>query len=299
MNIQNTSRYHEVHARSLRDPEGFWGDAAREIDWIEPAKKVFDPGIGLYGRWFTGAVVNTCYNALDRHVAGGRADQVALIHDSPLTNTISKFTYAEMLKEVQTLAAVMADFGVAKGDRVILYMPLVPEAVFAMLACARIGAVHSVVFGGFAAKELATRIEDAKPKLIFSASCGIEPGRIVQYKPLLDEAIRLSSVKPQGCVILQRPQQACELTLGRDHDWATLRGAALAAGKAAPCTPVLATDPLYILYTSGTTGIPKGVVRDNGGDLGGVERAMVKLYGGKPGEAWWCGSDICWGVGPN
>ena len=163
-----------------------------------------------------------------------------------------------MLKEVQTLAAVMADFGVAKGDRVILYMPLVPEAVFAMLACARIGAVHSVVFGGFAAKELATRIEDAKPKLIFSASCGIEPGRIVQYKPLLDEAIRLSSVKPQACIILQRPQQACELTAGRDHDWAALRGAALAAGKAAPCTPVLATDPLYILYTSGTTGHPEG-----------------------------------------
>ena len=258
MNIQNNSRYHEVHARSLTDPEGFWAEAAREIDWIEPAKKVFDPSMGAYGRWFAGAVVNTCYNALDRHVAGGRADQVALIHDSPLTNSISKFTYAEMLKEVQTLAAVMADFGVAKGDRVILYMPLVPEAVFAMLACARIGAVHSVVFGGFAAKELATRIEDAKPKLIFSASCGVEPGRIVQYKPLLDEAIRLSSVKPQGCVILQRPQQACELTAGRDHDWAALRSAALDAGKVAPCTPVLATDPLYILYTSGTTGIPEG-----------------------------------------
>ena len=260
MNVQNNSRYHEVHARSLTDPEGFWAEAAREIDWIEPAKKVFDPSMGAYGRWFAGAMVNTCYNALDRHVEGGRADQVALIHDSPLTNSISKFTYAEMLKEVQTLAAVMADFGVGKGDRVILYMPLVPEAVFAMLACARIGAVHSVVFGGFAAKELATRIEDAKPKLIFSASCGVEPGRIVQYKPLLDEAIRLSIVKPQGCVILQRPQQVCELTAGRDHDWAALRSAALAAGKVAPCTPVLATDPLYILYTSGTTGIPKGVV---------------------------------------
>ncbi len=192
MNVQSNSRYHEVHARSLADPEGFWAEAAREIEWIEPAKKIFDPAMGAYGRWFAGAVVNTCYNALDRHVANGRADQVALIHDSPLTNSISKFTYAEMLKEVQTLAAVMADFGVAKGDRVILYMPLVPEAVFAMLACARIGAVHSVVFGGFAAKELATRIEDAKPKLILSASCGIEPGRIVQYKPLLDEAIRLS-----------------------------------------------------------------------------------------------------------
>src|SRR2546421_5162075 len=218
MNIHN-SRYHEVHARSLSDPEGFWAEAAREIDWIEPAKKIFDPSTGPYGRWFAGAAVTPCYNALDRHVAGGRADQVALIHDSPLTNTISKFTYAEMLKEVQTLAAVMADFGVAKGDRVILYMPLVPEAVFAMLACARIGAVHSVVFGGFAAKELATRIEDAKPKLIFSASCGLEPGRIVHYKPLLDQAIKLSSVKPPACIILQRAQQACGVTLGRDHDW--------------------------------------------------------------------------------
>src|SRR5260370_14765980 len=172
MNIRSNSRYHEVHARSLRDPEGFWAEAAREIDWIEPAKRIFDSTMGPYGRWFTGGVVNTCYNALDRHVAGGRANQVALIHDSPLTNAITKFTYAELLTEVQTLAAVMADFGVIKGDRVILYMPMVPEAVIAMLACARIGAVHSVVFGGFAAKELAIRIEDAKPKLIFSAICG-------------------------------------------------------------------------------------------------------------------------------
>src|SRR5579862_2806924 len=240
MNVHEKSRYHEVHARSLRDPEGFWGDAAREIDWIKPADKVFDSTQGLYGRWFAGAVVNTCYNALDRHVAGGRADQLALIHDSPLTGTVTKFTYAELLKEVATLAAVMTDFGVVKGDRVILYMPMVPEAVVAMLACARIGAVHSVVFGGFAAKELATRIDDAKPKLIFSASCGIEPGRIVQYKPLLDEAIKLASFKPQTCIILQRPQHACDLIAGRDHDWQTLRRAALDAGKRAPCVPVLA-----------------------------------------------------------
>src|SRR5713101_6241678 len=215
MNIQDNSRYHQVHARSLADLEGFWGEAAREIDWIEPAKKIFDPGSGLYGRWFAGAVVNTCYNALDRHVAGGRADQVALIHDSPLAGRVTKLTYAEMLNEVKTLAAVMADFGVAKGDRVILYMPMVPEAVVAMLACARIGAVHSVVFGGFAAKELATRIEDAKPKLMLSASCGLEPGRIVPYKPLLDEAIALSGHKPESCLILQRPQEEAALLARR------------------------------------------------------------------------------------
>src|SRR5437764_4827220 len=297
MNVQDNSRYHQAHARSLADPIGFWGEAAREIDWIEPAKKIFDPAIGVYGRWFAGAVVNTCYNALDRHVAGGRADQVALIHDSPLAGRVTQLTYAQMLHEVKTLAAIMADFGVAKGDRVILYMPMVPEAVVAMLACARIGAVHSVVFGGFAAKELATRIEDARPKLIFSASCGLEPGRIVHYKPLLDEAIKLASAKPEICIILQRPQHACELIARRDHDWADLRRRALAASKAAPCVPVLATDPLYILYTSGTTGIPKGVVRDHGAHLVALKWSMFNLYGVKPGALWWCGSDIGWVVG--
>ncbi|CCD95086.1 putative Propionate--CoA ligase (Propionyl-CoA synthetase) [Bradyrhizobium sp. ORS 375] len=291
------SRYHEVHARSLQDPEGFWAEAARAIDWIEPAKKVFDPSIGAYGRWFAGAVVNTCYNALDRHVAAGRGDQLALIHDSPLTNSVTRITYAEMLKEVQTLAAIMQDFGVAKGDRVILYMPMVPEAMVAMLACARIGAVHSVVFGGFAAKELATRIDDATPKLVLSASCGIEPGRIVQYKPLLDQAIELADNRPQACIILQRPEHVCELKPGRDYDWAALRKSALANGKLAPCVPVLATDPLYILYTSGTTGKPKGVVRDNGGHLVALKWSMENLYGIKPGEVWWCGSDIGWVVG--
>ena len=302
MTIHAQSRYAETHARSIADPEGFWGEAAREIDWIEPARKIFDPSMGLYGRWFAGAVVNTCYNALDRHVAGGRADQVALIHDSPLADptgpsTITRYTYAEMLHEVQALGAIMQDFGVAKGDRVILYMPMVPEAMIAMLACARIGAVHSVVFGGFAAKELSTRIEDAQPKLIFSASCGLEPGRLVQYKPLLDEAIALSSIKPDGCIILQRPQHACDLIAGRDHDWAELRSQAIAAKKSAPCVPVLATDPLYILYTSGTTGKPKGVVRDNGGHLVALKWSMWNLYGVKPGEVWWCGSDIGWVVG--
>src|SRR5579863_3525646 len=242
MNVHEKSRYHEVHARSLRDPEGFWGEAAREIDWIKPADKVFDSTQGLYGRWFAGAVVNTCYNALDRHVANGRAGQLALIHDSPLIGRITRFTYAELLNEVKTLAAVMTDFGITKGDRVIIYMPMVPEAVVAMLACARIGAVHSVVFGGFAPKELATRIDDAAPKLILSASCGIEPGRIVAYKPMLDEAIKLASVKPQGCIVLQRPEQTCELTSGRDYDWASLRDAAIKAKKSADCVPVLATD---------------------------------------------------------
>jgi propionyl-CoA synthetase len=295
--MQDKSRYREVHARSLADPEGFWAEAAQEIDWIEPATKVFDPTLGLYGRWFVGAKVNTCYNALDRHVAGGRADQVALIHDSPLTGTISTFTYAEMLREVQALAAIMQDFGVQKGDRVILYMPMVPESMVAMLACARIGAVHSVVFGGFAAKELATRIDDAKPKLIISASCGIEPGRIVKYKPLLDEAISLSNAKPDACIILKRPQQECDLVEGRDFDWHKLRSEALAADKKADCVAVEATDPLYILYTSGTTGKPKGVVRDNGGHLVALKWSMENLYGVKPGEVWWCASDIGWVVG--
>lgn len=291
------SRYDEIYARARTDPEGFWAEAAQEIDWIKPSDRIFDPSQGVYGRWFTGAVVNTCYNALDRHVAGGRGAQVALIHDSPVTGSVSRFTYAQMLQEVTTLAAVMQDFGVTKGDRVVIYMPLVPEAVFAMLACARIGAVHSVVFGGFAAKELATRIDDAAPKLVLSASCGIEPGRIVQYKPLLDEALALATEKPSACLVLQRPQQTCELVSGRDHDWAALRAAAMAAGKSADCVPVAATDPLYILYTSGTTGIPKGVVRDNGGHLVALKWSMFNLYGIKPGEVFWCGSDIGWVVG--
>lgn len=291
------ARYAAIHQRSLRDPQGFWGEAAKEIDWFEPAKKVFDPSMGIYGRWFVGGVVNSCYNAVDRHVKGGRAEQLALIHDSPLTNSTTTLTFAQLQQEVETLGAVMQDFGVAKGDRVVIYMPMVPEAVIAMLACARIGAIHSVVFGGFASKELATRIDDAKPKLIFSASCGIEPGRTVQYKPLLDEAIRLASFKPQTCIIFERPQQECDLVSGRDHDWASLRQKALAAGKRAACVPVLATDPLYILYTSGTTGVPKGVVRDNGGHMVALKWSMSNHYDVKPGEVWWSASDIGWVVG--
>src|ERR1700733_6568037 len=292
-----SSRYHEVYARWQRDPEGFWAEAAAEIDWFEQPKAVFDPKAGIYGRWFPGGVTNTCFNAVDRQVNAGRGDQAAIIYDSPLAGTKRVITYHRLLTETQVLASMLRDLGVEKGDRVILYMPMVPEAVVAMLACARIGAVHSVVFGGFAAKELATRIDDAKPKLVLSASCGLEPGRIVHYKPLLDEAIRLASAKPSACIILQRQQHGCDLIAGRDHDWADLRSAALKAGKSAPCVPVLATDPLYILYTSGTTGIPKGVVRDNGGHLVAVKWSMFNLYGVKPGEIWWCGSDIGWVVG--
>ena len=227
----------------------------------------------------------------------GRNDQLALIYDSPVTNTVKTFTYGRMLSEVQLLGAMLRDFGVEKGDRVIIYMPMVPEAVFAMLACARIGAIHSVVFGGFAAKELATRIDDAKPKVILSASCGIEGARVVPYKPLLDEAINLAKHKPPSCMILQRPQCEAPLTPGRDHDWRTVWENAVNYAKTSECVPVAATDPLYILYTSGTTGIPKGVVRDNGGHMVALKWSMQNLYGVSPGEVWWSGSDIGWVVG--
>ncbi|MCC7347974.1 MAG: propionyl-CoA synthetase, partial [Variibacter sp.] len=292
-----TSRYPDIYARWQRDPEGFWAEAAQAIDWYTPAQKIFDPAMGIYGRWFVGATCNTCHNALDRHVAAGRGAQAAIIYDSPVTGTKRTLTYGEMLDEVKTFAAVLKDFGVGKGDRIIIYMPMVPETVVAMLACARIGAIHSVVFGGFAARELATRLDDCKPKLILSASCGVEPGRIVQYKPLLDEAIKLSAQKPQACIILQRPQAQAPLVDGRDHDWASLREAARAAGKSADCVPVLATDPLYILYTSGTTGRPKGVVRDNGGHMVALKWSMQYLYGVDPGETWWSASDVGWVVG--
>jgi propionyl-CoA synthetase len=291
------SRYHEVYGAWQRDPLTFWAEAAKDIDWYAPAKTVFDPKDGVYGRWFVGASCNTCFNAIDRHVAGGRANQTALIYDSPVTGAKAKFTYAEMLKEVSTLAAVLAGFGVVKGDRVVIYMPLVPEAVFAMLACARIGAIHSVVFGGFAAKELATRIDDAQPKLILSASCGIEPGRVVKYKPLLDEAIELSISKPKACLVLQRPQAEGAMAAGRDFDWAASVAAAKKAGKAADCVAVAATDPLYILYTSGSTGKPKGVVRDNGGHMVALKWSMKNLYGVEPGEVYWAASDVGWVVG--
>jgi propionyl-CoA synthetase len=293
-----TSRYHEVYLRWQRDPEGFWADAARAVDWYERPRKIFDPGAGVYGRWFVGGVCNTCWNAVDRHVVGGRADQVALIYDSPVTNTKQAITYAQLQENTQLLASMLKDLGVGTGDRVIIYMPMVPEAAVAMLACARIGAVHSVVFGGFAANELATRIDDAKPTVILSASCGIEPTRVVPYKPLLDKAIELATHKPEACVILQRPQCEATLVTGRDHDWKSLWDRAAAARRPpVECVPLKATDPLYILYTSGTTGKPKGVVRDNGGHMVALEWSMQHFYGVEPGEVYWAASDLGWAVG--
>ena len=291
------SKYAEAYGKWQSDPNAFWAEAAREIDWIKPPQKIFDEKAGVYGRWFPDATCNTCYNAVDRHVKNGRGAQAAIIYDSPVTDQKKKISFAELQTEVATLAAVLRDQGVAKGDRVIVYMPMIPEAVIGMLACARIGAVHSVVFGGFAAKELATRLNDAKPKLILTASCGIEPGRVVKYKPLLDEAIELAESKPSSVVLLQRPQAEASMIAGRDHDWAQAVAAAKAAGKQADCIELAATDPLYILYTSGTTGVPKGVVRDNGGHMVALKWSMKNLYGIEPGEAFWAASDVGWVVG--
>ena len=292
-----SSRYHEVYRNSQADPEGFWAEAAGAIEWFSPWDKVFDPDQGIYGRWYTGATTNMCHNAVDRHVSSGRADQLALVHDSAITGTKASFTYHEMLSHVNALAAVLKDQGIGKGDRVIIYMPMVPEAVFAMLACARIGAIHSVVFGGFAARELATRIDDSTPRAIIAASCGIEPGRVVAYKPLLDGAIDIARHKPEFCLILQRPQLEAPMVAGRDLDYASLVHDARAAGRQVPCEPVLATDPLYILYTSGTTGQPKGVVRDTGGHMVALAWSMWNEFGVKPGEVFWAASDVGWVVG--
>jgi propionyl-CoA synthetase len=288
------SGYGDVYKRWREDPEGFWAEAAEAIDWIRPWDQVYAHVDGL-DRWFVGAQCNTCWNCLDRHVAGGRADQPALIYDSPISGAKATFTYRELLAEVAACAAVLRDLGAQQGDRVVIYMPMVPEAAIAMLACARIGAVHSVVFGGFAPGELAKRIDDARPRLVISASCGLEPGRVIAYKPLLDQAIEMAAAKPEACLILQRPQAAADLTAGRDHDWADLVGAA--RGRTVDCVPVAATDPLYILYTSGTTGLPKGVVRDNGGHMVALKWSMKNIYDVEPGETYWSASDVGWVVG--
>jgi propionyl-CoA synthetase len=289
-----TGAYARAHQRSLEDPDGFWGEAAAGVTWIRKPKRVLDAERPPFYRWFPDATLNTCFNALDRHVIAGRADQAAVIYDSPVTGTTRTYTYAELLDLVGRFAGVLRELGVTKGDRVIIYMPMVPEAIVAMLACARLGAVHSVVFGGFAPGELAVRIDDAKPKVIVSASCGVEPSRVIEYKPMLDAAIARAEHTPDYTVILQRPQATA--TLGeRDLDWATVMRRD--AVQPAACVPVAATDPLYILYTSGTTGRPKGIVRDNGGHAVALTWSMSAIYGIEAGEVFWAASDVGWVVG--
>jgi len=285
--------YKDVYEGWKADPEGFWMQAAEAVDWIEKPSRALDDSSAPFYRWFADAVCNTCWNAIDRHVAAGRGEQAALIHDSPITGTTTTITYAELLERVARLAGALAARGVTKGDRVIIYMPMVPEAAEAMLACARIGAIHSVVFGGFAANELAVRIDDCTPKAIIAASCGLEPGRVVNYKPLLDSAIDQASHKPDFCVLLQRPQEPAPLIEGRDFEWEAFQEGV----EPAECVPVGGDDPLYILYTSGTTGEPKGVIRPNAGHMVALIWTMKNLYGIEPGEVYWAASDVGWVVG--
>jgi propionyl-CoA synthetase len=287
--------YRRLYAEWRRDPVNFWRRPAEGIAWFKTPDHVFAADEGQYGRWFVGGETNTCYNCLDRHVLDGRGSETAIIFDSPVSGVKQSFTYDRALVEVKAIATTLRQLGVARGDRVILYMPMVPEAIFSMLACARIGAVHSVVFGGFAANELAARIDDSGAKLIITASCGLEPGRVIAYKPLVDRAISMSKEKPNCCLVLQRPQLIADLTPGRDQDFvaAVLRN----KGAEIECVSLLATDPLYILYTSGTTGQPKGVVRDNGGHMVALNWSMTNIYGIKPGEVFWAASDIGWVVG--
>ena len=288
-------KYEEAYRQSMESPEQYWAAAAEDVQWVKKWDKVLDDSRAPnFYSWFTGGELNTCYNAIDYHVENGRADQVAIIYDSPQTNTVKKITYGELLEQVSRFAGVLTAQGLGKGDRAIIYMPMIPETAIAMLACARIGAVHSVVFGGFAPNELAVRINDAKPKLMISASCGLEGAtKVLPYKPLLDKAIELADVKPDKCIIYQRPQVQSELIAGRDFDWMELYNAAEPVG----CTTVAATDPLYILYTSGTTGVPKGVVRDNGGHLVALKLSMSQVYGVEPGDVYWAASDVGWVVG--
>jgi len=286
--------YADMHAASLADRDRFWAARAEDIVWAERWERVCDDSRAPFYRWFPGGMLNSCFNAVDRHVEAGHGDRLALIYDSPVTGgTVRRYTYSALRDEVARFAGALAARGIGKGDRVIIYMPMVPEAVIAMLACARIGAVHSVVFGGFAANELAVRIDDCQPRAIVSASCGIEPNRIVAYKPLLDAAIGLAAHKPDCTIVLQRPEHPCALVEGRDVDWQD----AVAAAAPVDCVPVAATDPLYILYTSGTTGQPKGVVRDNGGHAVALKSSMSVLYDMRPAEVFWAASDVGWVVG--
>jgi propionyl-CoA synthetase len=285
--------YAALHHRSITDPNGFWMEQAQAIDWIKPPSRALcDDRAPIY-EWFKDAQVNTCWNALDRHVRAGRGAQRAIIHDSPVTGTRQEITYAELLERVAKLAGALAARGVTAGDRVVIYMPMIPQALEAMLACARLGAIHSVVFGGFAARELATRIDDAKPRAIIAASCGIEPGRVVHYKPLLDGAIDMASHKPEFCVIYQRPQEQASMVAGRDLDYARIQSAA----DPADCVPVAGNHPAYILYTSGTTGQPKGVMRATAGHLVALSWTMKNLYNVNPGDVFWSASDVGWVVG--
>jgi propionyl-CoA synthetase len=288
-----TNAYQTAYDRSINQPDEFWGEAARDISWVKPWDKVLDDSNKPFYRWFSGGRLNTCYNAVDLHIDEGRGDQPALIYDSPVTATIRTYTYSELRDEIALFAGALQSQGVSKGDRVVIYMPMIPEAAIAMLACARIGAVHSVVFGGFAANELATRIDDAKPKVIVSASCGIEIKKIIPYKPLLDGAIEMAAHKPDKCIILQRAMEKATLNPKRDLSWHE----AMADAQPADCVPVEATDPLYILYTSGTTGEPKGVVRDNGGHAVALKWTMKYIYDVKAGDVYWAASDVGWVVG--
>jgi propionyl-CoA synthetase len=285
--------YEEVYAESLRNPRAFWARAAEDVEWMRRPRAILDDSKGPQGRWYPGGVLNSCYNAVDLHVVAGRGDQPALVFESPVSGTSGVYSYRELLGEVSHFAGALAALGVERGDRVLLYMPMVPEAVIGMLACARLGAIHSVVFGGFAANELAQRIQHAAPSVVLTASCGIEPGRVVEYKPLLEQAIERASYKPRHCVVLQREAAPAELAAGRDVDWRELA----ASGRSVDCTPVQATEPLYVLYTSGTTGVPKGIVRDNGGHAVALKWSLRNVYGMEPGDVFWAASDIGWVVG--
>ncbi|MDA1372165.1 MAG: propionyl-CoA synthetase [Proteobacteria bacterium] len=294
MSSKFSKAYKQAHELSLKDPEAFWGEAAKSLHWTKPWEQVLDVSQSPHGRWFVGGELNTCYNALDRHVEDGRAEQVALIYDSPVTgNRVVKLSYRELRDLTARFAGVLASRGVGKGDRVLIYMPMIPETVIAMLACARIGAIHSVVFGGFAANELAVRIDDAKPNVIVTASCGIEINRVIPYMPLLNDGIGIAVFKPTTVIIVQREQCIAQLTNDRELDWSE----AMSSAKPADCVPVKATDPLYILYTSGTTGLPKGVVRDNGGHAVALNWSMSTIYGMEAGDVYWAASDVGWVVG--